>query len=111
MPSACTWLITTPIQSRSSGSSRRTRSSTASLALHYELLGQDTRDARQSPIYSSGGVYTGNLFAVPLEDARLQQIFTWLTRGAYSYFRGARIPDNYTFNFARVDRVHASEIW
>src|SRR4051794_6601443 len=42
MPSACTWLITTPIQSRSSGSSRRTRSSTASLALHYELLGQDT---------------------------------------------------------------------
>ena len=38
MPSACTSPITTPIQSRSSGSSRPTTSSTASLASHYELL-------------------------------------------------------------------------
>src|SRR6266508_2278442 len=41
-PSASTWPITMSIRSRSSGSRQRTRSSTASLDLHYELLGQDT---------------------------------------------------------------------
>lgn len=75
------------------------------------LVAKAARNGRQAPVYSSGSVYMGDLFAVPLEDARLQKVFTWLTRGAGFYFRGARIPDDYTFNFARVDRAHASELW
>ena len=51
-----------------------------------------TRNAKQSAIFSPGGVYMGDLLAVPLEDARLARIFTWLTRGAYFYFLKQRFP-------------------
>ncbi len=53
----------------------------------------------------------GDLFAVPLENARLTRIFTWLTRGAYFYAFGQRIPDDYTFTFTRLDKTHAGEMW
>jgi len=70
-----------------------------------------TRNAKQSSIFSPGGVYMGDLLAVPLEDARLARIFTWLTRGAYFYFLKQRIPDDYTFKFMRVDKTRAGEMW
>jgi hypothetical protein len=69
------------------------------------------RYATQSSILSPGGIYLGNLLSVPLEDERVQRIFSWLTRGAYFYLMKQRIPDDYTFKYLRLDRTYAGQSW
>jgi hypothetical protein len=61
------------------------------------------------PMYSSGGVYLGHFHSVPLEVARVNQIFSTIARGLYFKLRGQRFPDGYSFEVMRVEPSRAQQ--
>jgi cation transport regulator ChaB len=57
--------------------------------------------ARSEPFYTRGGVYLGNVVAIPVDEIRMTGIFTRIVRGLYYEARKQRIPDNYIFKVWR----------
>lgn len=66
-------------------------------------------EGRFEPIYSPGGLYLGQGFSFPIDEDRVNRIFSFIVRGLYYKLRNQRLPDDCEIEVRRV--VDFNEIW
>jgi hypothetical protein len=66
---------------------------------------------RIEPMYTPSGLYLGHFPAFKCNGDWTRSAFTYMVRGLYQKILKKRIPDDYKFDVARVDRFHAARMF
>ena len=65
----------------------------------------------REPLYTKAGIYLGHFYSAPIDESRVERIFTRIVRGLYYKARNQRIPDGYSFEVKRIDLLAFNEAW
>jgi hypothetical protein len=67
--------------------------------------------SRMVSLHTPGGIYLGDLPAVPFDGKRLNLALSMITRGLYFKVFWARLPDDSRLDIGRVDPLLVMELW
>ncbi len=62
-------------------------------------------------VHTPGGIYLGNLPAMPLDGGRLNRALTMVTRGLFAQTFGCGTPADCTFDIGRLDPLLVAQQW
>ncbi|CAN5546028.1 hypothetical protein BH10ACI3_BH10ACI3_26290 [soil metagenome] len=78
---------------------------------HSQLIRAAKAKGKFEPVHSSGGIYLGHGYAVPLEEDRVNHIFSLIVRGLYFKTTGLLLPQDAVFEVKRLEAADFDKTW
>jgi hypothetical protein len=75
------------------------------------LSRQAVAEGKMKPMFTVSGVYAGQCVEMPVDTHMLGGSLQFIVRGLYYHLTRNRIPDDYVYEFIRINKLYAKSDW